>query len=457
VRRANVFRTAVFRLAAIYVAGFALSVAALGVVIYLVTAHALSRQVDARIESEMQALQTAYRSGGTARLAAEVAMHEHGHPNGALDFAVLESGKLVAGHLRHWPAAAGWSVLPYQEPDGDTGRRRFLRADLNNAVAAVVAADPEQIEEVKQAILDGFLSAFAAVLVLGIGGGVALSLALLGRIETIRRTAEAIIGGDLSRRIPLRGTDDDFDRLSQTLNHMLDRIAELMESLREVSANIAHDLKTPLARLRRRLEAAGTEPEPARTASLQAAVSDVDEILGTFSALLRIAQIEAGTRRSGFADVDLSELFSTVADAFAPSAEDAGKTLTADVASALHIIGDRELLTQMLANLIENAIRHTGAGTAIRVGLCAGRSGIAGFVADNGPGIPIADRERIFERFYRGDGSRAVPGSGLGLSLVKAVADLHKIALVVADAGPGLSIGLQFSVGLERALPSREA
>lgn len=142
-RRANVFRTAVFRLAAIYVAGFALSVAALGGIIYLVTAHALSRQVDTRIESEMQSLQTAYRNGGTARLVEEATMHEHAHPNGALDFAVLENGKRIAGHLRGWPTPAGWSVLPYQEPDGDVGRRRFLRADIGAAVAVVVGADPD--------------------------------------------------------------------------------------------------------------------------------------------------------------------------------------------------------------------------------------------------------------------------------------------------------------------------
>jgi signal transduction histidine kinase len=444
VRRASVLRTTTFRLAAIYVVGFAASVATLGVVIYLVTAATLSRQLDGRIESEMQGLQAAYRSGGTAQLVDGVTRHEHAHPNGALDFAVLQNGKRIAGHLKGWPATAGWSVLPYQESNGDAGTRRLLRAVVDNEIGIVVGADPEDVDEVKAAILDGFLSAFGTVLVLGIGGGIALSVVLLRRVEAIRRTADAIIAGDLSTRIPLRGTGDDFDRLSHTLNRMLDRIAELMESLREVSANIAHDLKTPLARLRQRLERAQSESEPARVASLQAAVMQVDEILGTFSALLRIAQIEAGTRRAGFADVDLSELFAMVAEAFVPAAEDAGKTLTAAIAPGVHITGDRELLTQMLANLIDNAIRHTERDTAISVGLYAGKSGIAGLVADNGCGVPETERERIFHRFHRQPDSFAVPGSGLGLSLVKAVADLHGIAIVLADARPGLRIGLQF-------------
>lgn len=443
-RPSSIFATTTFRLATIFVAAFAASVAALGIVVYLATAGTLSRQLDGRIEDEMQALQTAYRAGGTAGLVDAVAAHEHAHPNGALDFAVLGEGRRIAGHLKSWPPVVGWSVGAYQELDGDGGTRRFLRSDFGNGLGVVIGADPEQVEEVKGAILDGFLSAFSAVLVLGIAGGIALSLMLLHRVEAIRRTAEAIIAGDLSRRIPVRGTGDDFDRLSQTLNHMLDRITELMESLREVSANIAHDLKTPLARLRRRLEVAESEPEPARVASLQAAVVQVDDILGTFSALLRIAQIEAGTRRAGFADIDLSELFSTVTEAFAPAAEDAGRSLSAMIVPHLHVTGDRELLTQMLANLIDNAIRHTGPGTAIRVGLNADKSGVAGFVADNGSGVPEAERERIFHRFHRLAIGSAVPGSGLGLSLVKAVADLHGISILVADAHPGLRIGLRF-------------
>lgn len=445
-RAPRVLETTAFRLAIIYVAGFAVAVAALGTVIYVITADTLQRQLDARIEGEMLAMQVEYRSGGLDRLVAVVDAHEHAHPNGALDYAVLAQGRRVAGNLSQWPKMAGWSTLPYAESGGEEGRRRFLFADLTNDIALAVAADTEQVDEVKAAISSGFLSAFAAVLLLGVLGGFGLSLALLSRVEAIRGTAEAIIAGDLSQRIPVRGSGDDLDRLSQTLNHMLDRISELMESLREVSANIAHDLKTPLARLRRSMEAAQTQSDEVRKAAVESAVGQVDEILATFSALLRIAQIEAGTRRAGFARVKLSEIFGTVADAFAPAAEDAGQTLTASITPNLTIIGDRELLTQMLANLADNAVRHGGSGAAITIDLRASTHRIVGSVSDNGPGVPAAERERIFRRFHRLPESQSVSGSGLGLSLVKAVAEIHGIVLTAEDAAPGLRISMRFPI-----------
>jgi signal transduction histidine kinase len=225
-----------------------------------------------------------------------------------------------------------------------------------------------------------------------------------------------------------------------------------LESLREVSANIAHDLKTPLARLRQRLEAAQTQSPDDREAVLEASTAHVDEILATFSALLRIAQIEAGTRRAGFTVVDLSDVFATVAEAFAPAAEDAGQILTASITPDLHVRGDRELLTQMLAKLVENAIRHTPAGTRIELTLGhdngtilgAITDNILGAITDNGPGVPAEERERIFHRFHRLESSRGVAGSGLGLSLVKAVADIHGVAITAGDALPGLRVTMRF-------------
>ena len=440
----RVLRTTTFRLAAIYVGGFAAAVAILGIAIYLVTAGLLERRLDARVEREMQQLEQNFKSGGVAGLIDAVRRHEQVQRHGVLGYAVVSAGARVAGHLRTWPTTPGWSTLPYIEADGDHRDRHVLVTDLSDTVRLAVAADQEEVEEVKATIFDGFVSAFAAVLVLGIVGGFGLSFMLLRRVEAIRRTAQAIIAGDLTQRVPVRGTGDDFDRLSQTLNQMLDRIGELMASLREVSANIAHDLKTPLARLRHRLEAAQAQPGAPDRPAIEDALAQVDEILATFSALLRIAQIEAGTRRAGFARVDLSEIFNTIADAFAPAAEDAGRTLTASIAPGLGIVGDRELLTQMLANAVDNAIRHTDRGTRIVVGLARDAQGIVGSVTDDGPGVPAEARERIFDRFHRLPQSRSVPGSGLGLSLVKAVADIHGIALAVEDAGPGLRLSMRF-------------
>jgi signal transduction histidine kinase len=227
---------------------------------------------------------------------------------------------------------------------------------------------------------------------------------------------------------------------------MLDRIADLMESLRQVSSDIAHDLKTPLTRLRNKLEIAHTlvSSSPDHKAAVGAAITDTDQILQTFSALLRISQIEAGTRRAAFHEVDLSQLFETVAHDFGPAVEAENQALITYIQPELRILGDRELLTQMLANLIENASRHSPEGTQIEMTLAGAASGPVGSVSDDGPGVPAHERERIFRRFYRLERSRTTPGSGLGLSLVAAVADLHRIEISTDDNGPGLKIIMKF-------------
>jgi len=450
VRQPRILNTATFRLSALYVVLFATSVAVLGVAAYLVTAAALERRLDDRIAGEMTTLKAAYASGGLAGLASEVQAHQRKLPAGPLEYLLFDArGERLAGSLPVVPTQPGWSNIKTVESDGDVSRRRVLFALVGDGARLAIGADREQIEEVEQAIMNGFASAFGAILLLGIGGGVALSFAFLKRVETIRRTAEAIIAGDLTQRVPVRGTGDDLDRLSLTLNRMLDRIAELMESLRYISADIAHDLKTPLARLRQRLETTQTDARSVEEhdAAIAAAIVHIDEILAVFGGLLRIAQIEAGTRRAGFRELDLSAVFATVVDAFAPAAEDAGKHLDNKIKPGIRVSGDRDLLTQMLANLVENAIRHTPAGTRIEVSLGSDRERIVGTVSDNGPGAPALERERIFQRFYRLEHSRSTPGSGLGLSLVKAVADLHGIALEIRDAEPGLQIVMRFPEG----------
>jgi signal transduction histidine kinase len=218
-----------------------------------------------------------------------------------------------------------------------------------------------------------------------------------------------------------------------------------MDSLRQVSSDIAHDLRTPLNRLRQRLEQSlRRASEPEHRAQIEGALRDVDAILVTFAAILRIAEVEAGARRAAFRPIDLTQLAHGVADDFAPAAEDAGQTLAPVPAPAAHIIGDPDLITQMTVNLVENAIRHTPAGSAIRVEVLAAADAVSLVVSDNGPGVPEAERERLFDRFHRLERSRSSAGSGLGLALVAAIARLHRAEVQLSDSGPGLRVTVRF-------------
>ncbi|MFY0615249.1 MAG: HAMP domain-containing histidine kinase [Hyphomicrobiaceae bacterium] len=254
-----------------------------------------------------------------------------------------------------------------------------------------MASSAEVLNDLEQVLMEVLGASLLASLLLGLGGGYWISSRYLARVDNIASTAQSIIGGDLRKRIAVQATDDELDRLAATLNAMLDRINELMESLRQVSNDIAHDLRTPLSRLRQRLESAQqleTSSAPVRE-KLDAAMSDTDGILETFSALLRIAQIEAGTRKSGFAVFDLSQTLANVCDAYAPALQDDQKVLTLEVESGIQLNGDRELLTQLIANLIENAARHTPVGSVVGISLNTEHCATLLRVSDNGPGVPV--------------------------------------------------------------------
>jgi signal transduction histidine kinase len=460
----RLLRAASFRLAAFYVAVFAISALVLGAAVFLAARSALEQQMAARIETEAVFLQDEFRTGGLDHLLAIV--RSRGRGASALDYVVLNAdGTRLAGEM---PAATamhtGWATAAVSEPSEDKGRperMHTLVSDLGGGVRLAVGDDLARITEVEEAIATAFLWTVGLAALLGIGGGALLSRTFLRRVDAIARTAEAIIGGDLSRRVPLRGTGDDLDRLAGTLNRMLDRIAALMDSLRQLSSDVAHDLRTPLSRLYQRLEDARTHARsmPEYEAAIEAAVREAEGLLETFSALLRIAQVEGASPRAGFRDVDLSAVAEAVADAYRPDAEEAGRLLAAEVAPGLVVHGDQELLTQVVANLVENALRHTPAGTRIGVRLsCNRETGVCLTVEDDGPGAKPEDLPRLSHRFYRGEGSRTTPGNGLGLSLVAAVAELHGAELRLEDAGPGLRISLRFpavgSGGFSRAIRS---
>jgi len=284
-------------------------------------------------------------------------------------------------------------------------------------------------------------------------GGALMSASVLRRIEAVSQTSRDIIRGDLARRIPLNGSGDEFDHLAVSLNAMLDRIGVLMEGLRQVSTDIAHDLRTPLTRLRQRLELAQQQPPDAQalSAALGATLTGIDAILQTFGALLRIAQIESGARKASFRTVDLSELLHTVAEIYQPAIEEKSQSLHEDIAAGLAVNGDRELLTQLFANLMENASRHCDAGAHIELSARHAGNAIEVAVADDGRGIPAEMRGKVLQRFVRLDTSRTTPGNGLGLALAHAVATLHDAELKLSDNGPGLRASVRFAPTLAPA------
>jgi signal transduction histidine kinase len=310
----------------------------------------------------------------------------------------------------------------------------------------MVGVDALPRREMQKLILRVFGWSSAITLVLAFVGGALMSGGLLRRIETISRAARDIMAGDFSRRIPVRGTGDELDHLVASLNAMLERNEAAMESVRQVSNDIAHDLRTPLTRLRQRLELAqrrARSVEEWRRAA-EGCISDMDAILETFGALLRIAQIASGMPARRFAEVDLSELLCTLIEVYQPMAEEKEQRFTADIAYGLKVWGDRELLAQMVANVIENAMKHSPVGASIGLSTTPSPSAIAVTVIDSGPGIPVADRGRVFQRFYRLESSRSTSGSGLGLSLVEAIAVLHRVSIELTDNGPGLRVTLRF-------------
>jgi signal transduction histidine kinase len=442
-------RTASFRLAAAYVALFGISVIALGAIVYFKTTDEFEREARLHIEAEGEALQHEFAEGGLSLLLTAIESRHRSKLSGGLQYVVYDArGTILSGTLAELPYRAGWTNVvgppDGDEPPGEMERLTVLAVPLSDNLWLAIGDDLIRIETFGAAILNTFIWVALLSATLAILGGVGLSAVFMGRIRAITDTAEAIINGDIQRRVPRRRAADEIDRLAATLNHMLDRIGALMEALRQVSSSIAHELRTPLAHLKQTLECArATGAEGAAGPSIEQAIEEVDAVLSTFSALLRIAQIESGTRRQGFQSVDLSALVESIVQTFTPIAEDGGRALTAAIDPGILVSGDSELLTQLVVNVLENALRHTPLGTPIDVRLTAG-AGAQLVIADRGAGIPGHERQNVFQRFHRVETVRNAPGSGLGLSMVAAVAELHGIEVMLDDNAPGLVVRFVF-------------
>jgi signal transduction histidine kinase len=335
---------------------------------------------------------------------------------------------------------------------------RSTVVDLSPNARLVVAVDSDWLEQFEQIILIVFGVGFLGICLLGFGGAIVLGGYLERRLRSISNSAQAIIGGDIRQRMPVSPRRDEFDQVAITLNRMLDRIEGLLENLRQVSSDIAHDLRTPLSRLRTRLEQGILEsPTSSETGPvLEDALHRIDEVLSLFGAILRIAEVESGETRRYFDRVDLSALATELAESFAFLVEVGGRTLLWSIDPGVVVEGDRELLAQACINLLENAQRHTPVGTVIRLTTVAGGDLAFFAVVDSGPGVPKGDLARITKRFARLESSRNTAGYGLGLSLVDAVAKLHNGRLVLTSATPGLSATLELPLAVESLPPTEE-
>ena len=435
-----------------------LSAVLLGLV-YWTTAALIDRQTVTAINTEMAGLKDIYQRAGPVALRAAIENRVTGYQgyHHIYLLAPQGGGALIVGNLRQWPDVEpdrnGWMRFTIESEVGDRQRRlwpaqaRYVL--LSDGLRLLVGRDMTERTGFARIMEQSLAFALGAALLLGIFAGVVMSRNLLRRIDAVNTTARTILEGDLSGRVPVSGGGDEFDRLALNLNSMLDRIQKLISAMREVTDNIAHDLRSPLNRLRSRLEITlvGKPDIDEYRASLEGALEDTDSILHTFNALLSIARIEGRNATESFQPLDLAALAGDTAELYEPVAEEKGQTLTfkpAPDGQPLTILGDRHLVSQAAANLVDNAIKYTPEGGRVSVAVGRGDDGIRLTVGDSGPGIPEKFRGSVLDRFVRLEQSRHTAGTGLGLSLVAAVADLHGARLMLGDNGPGLRVDVLF-------------
>ncbi|MES1990281.1 MAG: HAMP domain-containing sensor histidine kinase [Pseudomonadota bacterium] len=452
----NLLKTSTFRLAVLYLGLFAASAILLLAYVYWNTAGFLVRQTDEAVQAEITGLAEQYAQGGLPLLVHTVIQRSR-DPGESLYLVLDPAGQVLAGNLdvrpNVQPGSDGWMDFIYS-------RRTLTGVELKAARARafvlaegfylLVGRDVQERREIESLITSALIWAIALTVMLGLVGGLFMSRNMLARVDAINKSSKDIMGGDLSRRLPIAGTGDEIDQLGQNLNAMLDQIEALMIGMRQVTDNVAHDLRSPLNRMRNRLEVTllqDMSPDEYRNV-LECTITEADHLLTTFNALLMIARAEAGSLRESMTNVDASAIARDAAELYEPVAEESGFKIHVDVTDGLHVRGNRELLSQVLTNLIDNAIKHgrpaDEAGPdndlpVIEISVYLDVDGrVAMSVADNGPGIPEHQHTRVLERFVRLEASRNTPGSGLGLSLAAAVARLHGGRIDFSDNAPGL-------------------
>jgi signal transduction histidine kinase len=442
------WRSAPLRIAATYTVVFSLSFLLVLAVIYWTAGRDVQEQIRLTIDQDVRELRNVYEVQGIKGVVEDIdVLASSVEANRSFYLLQDPDGKVVAsaGSAEPMTPFEGWQEKPYlreaKRPD-----YFILFGTQLGGYSLVVGRRAHPVWEVHEAILKSFAWALGMMIPLALLGGLIMGRRSFRRVETIGSAMRQIAEGDLSRRVPVTGTGDEIDRLARDINRVLQEIERLVDQLKQVTNDIAHDLRTPLGRLRQGLERA-LDRETTMTgyqSGIEKAIIEINGILSTFNAILHIAQIEAGKRRSRFVEVNLSELGDTVLETYGSVAEDSLHAFEGALAQDVALRGDRDLLMQLLVNLVENAICHTPAGTRIKLTISQESEHPVIAVADDGPGIPLSERQHVFRRFYRLDSSRTTPGSGLGLALVEAIANLHGATIELADNGPGLRVTVRF-------------
>jgi signal transduction histidine kinase len=426
--------------------------------VYWTSADFVERQTEATLDAEITGLAEQYAQRGLTGLIQIVAARSAGdRGDGMLYLVTNRDGRPLAGNITGWPegapvapGAVSFRLTTTVKGRAESHPARGALIVIPDGYRLLVARDISDAALFRERVKLALLWSGLLALVAGLIGGAVMSRNLLRRVEQVNRTAERVVAGNLSDRVPVKGSGDEFDQLAANLNGMLDQIERLMTAMREVTDNVAHDLRTPLARLRARLELSlcDTADAAAQSEAIRAAIDEADRLLATFSALLNIAEAESGARRDRAEPLDLAQTARAAAELYEPLAEEMGCALTVDVEPRIMIRGDRHLLSQAVANLLVNALKYGGGEVLLSARQHDGRAELA--VSDRGPGIPEGERAAVFDRFVRLEPSRSTPGNGLGLSLVRAVARLHNGTVALGESRPGsnppgLTVRLEFA------------
>lgn len=445
----KLLRSLTLRLTLVYMALYCGSIGLMLAVTYAAGVSRPLQAVEASIRADSDGLAYLYASRGRDALI-QALEQRAAAARGRLAYHVLvaPNGAVVTANLIDWPRVSGPEWRRYEFGSYATGAEEEHEAVVRELRLAggyrlLVGLDTEDLDEREDLILEALSWGAGMTLALGLVGGLVMTYAVSQRLESINRAARAVISGDLSGRVALRGGGDDFDQLSATLNEMLARIEGLVASISRVSDNIAHELRTPLTRLRAELEElSGADDAESARPHAAAALHEADRLQAIFEALLRIARLQSGPS-AAFERVDLSALMEDVVDLHRPAADDKRQVLSSAVEADLAIAGDRDLLFQMMSNILDNAVKFTPDGGAVDVAARRAGRDVEVTVSDNGPGVPADERQRVFERFYRSEAAPA-DGFGLGLSLVAAAAARHGASVTLEDAGPGLRVRVRF-------------